>query len=375
MKLLLQIIKAKFIWTDSHKTNFNKIITAGSLIVETFHYNPSLETKVKCDASREGLGAALEQQTPYCWETIAYASRILNDAEKHYSINELELLEVVWSIEHFRHYLYGKRFTVVTDQRALLSIIKEKTSKIHQSRLTLWTDRLLPFDFKLEHIAGSKMGFVDYISGNPDAKTKSVSKYNEEFVVAQIDAICKTSEILKQKRGRGRPKKNILAQANVDRKESMQSNQDCNKNANNADYLQRTNFNQTPNVYNTRIKQLPHDHNGKSHDSHNYNLRKRRTTECKECKRCIYQCVKSETHANNSLLPNSPKKDQSRANLNKLYSNPNSIYSSQNNSNSISHNSCKKCTVPNSSIPPIQINSSANPLPFITPKLLCLNPL
>ena len=54
------------------------------------------------------------------------------------------------------------------------------------------------------------MGFVDYISRNPDAEAKPVSKYDEEFVVAQIDAICKTVKILKQKRGRGRPRRNIL---------------------------------------------------------------------------------------------------------------------------------------------------------------------
>ena len=152
--------------------------------------------------------AALEQQTPYSWETIAYASRFLNDAEKHDSINELELLGAVWSIEHFRHYLYGKRFTEVTDHRALLSTVKDETSKIHQSTLTRKTDRLLPFDHKLEHLAFSKVGFVDYISRNPDAKSKPVSKYDEEFVVAQRDAICKTVEILQPKRDKGRPRKN-----------------------------------------------------------------------------------------------------------------------------------------------------------------------
>ena len=79
--------KAQFVWTENHKTNFNKKITAVSLIVKNSHYNPSLDTRVMCDASRERHGAALEQQKPYGWETIAYASRFLNDAEKHYSIN------------------------------------------------------------------------------------------------------------------------------------------------------------------------------------------------------------------------------------------------------------------------------------------------
>ena len=53
------------------------------------HYNPQLETLVKCDASRSGLGAALEQLTVDGWKPIAFTSRILNSCEERYSINEL----------------------------------------------------------------------------------------------------------------------------------------------------------------------------------------------------------------------------------------------------------------------------------------------
>ena len=82
----------------------------------------------KCDASRSGLGAALEQNTPKGWKPIAFASRFLNSTEERYSVNELELLGIVWSIDYFKYYLYGKILTVVTDHRALLSILKEHRS-------------------------------------------------------------------------------------------------------------------------------------------------------------------------------------------------------------------------------------------------------
>ena len=72
------------------------------------HYNPQLKTRIKCDASRSGLGAALEQLTVDRWKPIAYTSRFLNSCEERYSVNELELLGVVWSIEYFKNYLYGK---------------------------------------------------------------------------------------------------------------------------------------------------------------------------------------------------------------------------------------------------------------------------
>ena len=136
--------------------------------------------------------------------TIAYASRFLNKAEEKYSINELELLGVVWALEHFKHYLLGHKFTVQTDHRALLSILKERSSKIHQSRLTRWCDRLIPFTFTIEHIPGWKMGLADYMSRNPDQIASPPSTYDADFIIAQINVVKDTLNIIHK---RGRPKK------------------------------------------------------------------------------------------------------------------------------------------------------------------------
>ena len=106
----------KFIWTDEHEEQFKLIKAKIAETTENKHFNPDLETCIKCDASRKGFGCALEQRRPNGWQTVAFASRFLNSVEDRYSINELELLGVVWSIEHFKYYLYGKPFTVITDQ-------------------------------------------------------------------------------------------------------------------------------------------------------------------------------------------------------------------------------------------------------------------
>ena len=94
-----------------------------------------METLIKCDASRAGLGAALEQRSPIGWNTVAFGSRFLNPNEERYNVNELELLGVVWSVEYFKNYLFGKSFTIITDHRALLSIMKEhQSNKSYNSR-------------------------------------------------------------------------------------------------------------------------------------------------------------------------------------------------------------------------------------------------
>ena len=41
-----------------------------------------------------------------------------------YAMNELELFAVVWGIEHFRLYIYGKLIKLLTDRRALEPLIK-----------------------------------------------------------------------------------------------------------------------------------------------------------------------------------------------------------------------------------------------------------
>ena len=124
-------------------------------------------------ASGAGLEAALEQRSPTGWHTVSFAFRFLSSNEERYSVNKLELLGVVWSFENFKNYLYRKSFTIITDFRKLPSIMKEhRSNNSYKSLLNHWVDRLLPFDFNIEHIPGANMGLVDYISRQPNQKAK-----------------------------------------------------------------------------------------------------------------------------------------------------------------------------------------------------------
>ena len=75
------------------------------------------------DASHDGLGAVLEQYSASGWHPISFASRYYNPAEKKYSTNKLELLAVVWATEHFRNHISGRYFTVISDHKALLTLL------------------------------------------------------------------------------------------------------------------------------------------------------------------------------------------------------------------------------------------------------------
>ena len=66
-------MKLKFIFN-----RFKKVANA----TENTHYNPNLVTRIKCDASRAGLGPALEQRSPTSWHTVRFASRLHNSNEE-----------------------------------------------------------------------------------------------------------------------------------------------------------------------------------------------------------------------------------------------------------------------------------------------------
>ena len=46
---------------------------------------------------------------------VSYASRTLNDTKTKYATIEKQVLAILFGVENFRPYLYGRKFTLVTD--------------------------------------------------------------------------------------------------------------------------------------------------------------------------------------------------------------------------------------------------------------------
>ena len=124
----------------------------------------------------------MAKTTRWKHKTEAFGSRYLNDTEKKYSIGELELLAVVWGLEKFRFYLYGKKVHLYTDHQALVPLIKRnRCNKQYSARLTRWLDRLTHFDISIQHIAGNNLKFTDYLRKKGGATPEE--NYDEEYVI------------------------------------------------------------------------------------------------------------------------------------------------------------------------------------------------
>ena len=94
-------------WNEKHTKAFRQITNVIKQIIEIKHFDANRPTRVRCEASKEVLGACLEQKYDNNWHPIAYASTFLNVNVRKFSIIEIEQLSVVWSLEFFKYYLYG----------------------------------------------------------------------------------------------------------------------------------------------------------------------------------------------------------------------------------------------------------------------------
>ncbi|KAL1129493.1 hypothetical protein AAG570_012438 [Ranatra chinensis] len=123
--------------------------------------NFSLPFVITTDASQVAVGAVLSQVDSGGDRPVAYASKKLTPAESRYNAIERELLGVVWAVEHFRPYVWGRQFQIKTDHKPLVWVegLKETSA-----RITRWKERLASYTFQITHTKGRDNVVADCLS-------------------------------------------------------------------------------------------------------------------------------------------------------------------------------------------------------------------
>ena len=154
-----------YVWNSVCEEAFSQLkqllSSAPVLAFPDFTQGFTLET----DASGIGLGSVLAQkQEDGTTRPVAYASRTLQAHEKNYGVTELEALALVWSVKHFRHYLYGHHCDVYTDHEALKSLLNTP----HPSgKLARWGLALQELDLNIIYRPGKTNANADALSRAP----------------------------------------------------------------------------------------------------------------------------------------------------------------------------------------------------------------
>lgn len=141
-------------WRETHALAFQRLKHKIKNTPLLKYHNQEEELTLQCDASDTGLGAALTQSgTP-----VAFGSRALTPTERGYTQIQKECLAIVFGMEKFHQYTYGRKVTVQSDQKPL--------ENIHRKPL-LRRDcgGCFSANIKIIYVAGREMLLADTLSG------------------------------------------------------------------------------------------------------------------------------------------------------------------------------------------------------------------
>ena len=144
----------------THFENFNRMKVEISNMKALPYFDVNAETTLQTDASKKGLRACVIQKG----KVICYASRALTKTEQNYQNLEREALGTISGMEKFHYFLYGKEFTLETDQKPLVSIYKKHMVDI-SPRVHRLIGRSFPYlPFKVIYKKGTDIPVADALS-------------------------------------------------------------------------------------------------------------------------------------------------------------------------------------------------------------------
>ena len=151
-----------FVWTENEQKAFE--VLKHELLHPKVLRQPDYEKTfiLDTDASNIGIGAVLTQNFEDGEHPVIFLSRRLKDAEMNYSISEKEMLAALWAMEQLHYYLYGRKFILRTDHKALLAF--NVKGEVKSRRIERWYYRLQAYAFTVVYRKGENQGNADSLS-------------------------------------------------------------------------------------------------------------------------------------------------------------------------------------------------------------------
>lgn len=170
---------SEFIWLNACQEAFDGIKWALTHAPVLRSPKPEEPFEVVSDASLQGLGAVLLQES----QPVAFESRKLSPAERNYTTTEQELLGVVHALRVWRCYLEENPFTVVTDHCPNTFL---QTQALLSRRQARWMEFLQRFEFIWQYRPG-RTNVADPLSRFPVGPALATLTRNRKSERARSD--------------------------------------------------------------------------------------------------------------------------------------------------------------------------------------------
>lgn len=173
-------------WSPEAEAAFRAAKQAVADAVLLIHPRTNVPTRIMVDASSVAIGAVLQQKIDSEWRPLGFFSRKLQPAETRYSVFGRELLAIYSTIQHFRHFLEGQPFYVLTDHKPLVYVFRTNSSK-YVARELRQLAYISEFTTDIRHIKGTDNEAADALSRITSLGTSISTVDWEGLARAQIE--------------------------------------------------------------------------------------------------------------------------------------------------------------------------------------------
>ena len=140
--------------------------------------DPTQTLVFETDASDVAVFTTLNQ----CGKPVAFFSRTLNHSERNHSSIEKEACAIVEALRKWRHYLSGKHFKLVTDQKSVSFMFDNaQKGKIKNDKIQRWRIELSNYSYDVVYRPESENAAADALS-----RTTCSASHNK-YLLTMID--------------------------------------------------------------------------------------------------------------------------------------------------------------------------------------------
>lgn len=150
-------------WTDESMQAFEMCKAKLSNVSILTHPIISAPLAIMVDASDFAAGAVLQQFVDDIWQPLGFYSVRFTDTQIKYSTYDRELLAIYLGIKHFRIFIEGRNFIILTDHKPLMFAFRQKLDKA-SPRQRRQLDFIAQFSTDIRHISGANNIVADALS-------------------------------------------------------------------------------------------------------------------------------------------------------------------------------------------------------------------
>ena len=150
-----------FVWSPEHQSAVDRIKKTIVAPTALQYFDSTQRVAIQVDASQRGLGAVLLQANG----PVEFASKLLTETESRYSNIERvrEMLAVLFGLEKFHYYAYGRPVVVESDHKPFEAIFRKHLSSA-PPRIARMMLRIQKYDAQIKYVPGKDIPVADALS-------------------------------------------------------------------------------------------------------------------------------------------------------------------------------------------------------------------